>query len=106
LGLLRSAALLLQESHPQSRSPHFPQLRTLRALLWFAARTVVSAQGLFTDTVATAFVAMAMCVEATDIAGAIAAGNSKGLLPFLLAGRKPACVNRITLRTAALLRRL
>jgi len=96
----------------------------LRALLWFAARTVVSAQGLFTDTVATAFVAMAMCVEATDIAGAIAAGNSKGLLPFLLAGRKPACVNRrpylllpgswpvsatggrITLRTAALLRRL
>jgi hypothetical protein len=36
---------------------------------------VVSAQGLFTDTVATAFVAMAMCVEVTDIAGAIVAGN-------------------------------
>ena len=55
-------------------------------LLWFAARTVVSARRPFTGTVATAFVAMAMCAEATDIAGAIGAGNSKGLRRLLFAG--------------------
>jgi len=41
------------------------QLPTLRASLWSAARMVASARGPFTD-MATAFAAMAMCVE--DIA--------------------------------------
>jgi hypothetical protein len=31
---------------------------------------------------------MAMCVEATDIAGAIAAGNSKGLRPLFTRGKQ------------------
>ena len=44
VGLLRSVALLRQEPRPQCHSPHFPQLRTLRASLWSAARMVVSAR--------------------------------------------------------------
>jgi hypothetical protein len=57
-------------------------------LLWFAARTVVSARRPFTGTVAMAFVAMAMRAEATDIAGAIAAGNSKGLRRLFFRGKR------------------
>jgi hypothetical protein len=51
----------------------------LRALLWSAARGVVSVRHRSTDGTATASVATVMaCVEITDTTAAIAAGSSKG----------------------------
>src|SRR5260370_34220377 len=52
-------------ARPSRTIPDF-KLQTLRALLWFAARMVVSAQHPFTDGTAKASAAMVMaCIEAT-----------------------------------------
>src|SRR5260370_37991452 len=72
------------------RSPHFLQLRTLRALLWSAARGVVSVRHRSTDGTATASVATVMaCVEITDTTPAIAPGSAKGGFGPLFPTRPP-----------------